>query len=64
MLCSDSFCNHKSNGFNCNKCGRVDLETVSQHCLNAEIVVIKVIRLCRLESLKHILEDTSLDIKV
>ena len=64
MLCLHPFCEHDSEENECQKCGPVNITLATQYCLNAEIVVIKTIRLCSLKSLKNILEDTTLDVKV
>ena len=64
MMCSSQFCHYKGDERQCKKCGPVNIAAARQLCLNADIVVIKLIRLCSLESLKDILQDTTLDLKV
>ena len=63
MLCSTAFCK-TGNHYTCSRCEPVDLRMAEQLCINAEIVVIKVIRLCFLKNLQSLLQDPTLDLKV
>ena len=63
MLCSKPFC-QKGDPLTCSGCEPVDLAAARRFCLNADIVVVKIIRLRNLDSLKNIMEDPELDMKV
>ena len=61
MLFSKPFCRDP---LTCSDCKPVDIAAARRFCLNADIVVVKTIRLCYLDSLKNIIEDSALDTKV
>ena len=64
MLCSSQLCDYEDIEHDCRKCEPLNITAARQVCLNADIVVIKLIRLCSLKNLKDILQDETLNLKV
>ncbi|CAK8686137.1 unnamed protein product [Clavelina lepadiformis] len=62
-LCAGQFCT-TGNNVTCSRCGPVNSAMASSKCAESSLVVIKVIRLCHVNNLKSILEDSNIDVKV
>uniref|UniRef100_H2YDE9 Sulfotransferase n=1 Tax=Ciona savignyi TaxID=51511 RepID=H2YDE9_CIOSA len=63
VLCSKQFCT-QGDPQSCSRCEPVDPIMASDACGQSKVVVIKVIRMCHLESLRNLVTNPKFDIKI
>lgn len=63
-LCSKEFCPSGRRSGQCERCGPLHLPRLNHFCRQHDVAVTKVIRLCDLTSMKSIMEDPSMDVKI